>query len=71
MKTQQPIRKQPFYQFRLIFNVCVCAAVLGRFQAVPGSDVIVDAEDAEVLKTMSSDLTACVRGNTHTRTHSV
>ncbi|XP_030249432.1 thyroglobulin-like [Sparus aurata] len=36
-------------------------SVLGRFQAVPGSDVIVDAEDAEVLQTMSSDLTACVR----------
>ncbi|XP_036929244.1 thyroglobulin [Acanthopagrus latus] len=36
-------------------------SVLGRFQAVPGSDVIVAAEDTEVLKTMSSDLTGCVR----------
>ncbi|XP_019124008.2 thyroglobulin [Larimichthys crocea] len=35
-------------------------SVLSRFQAVPGSDLIVGAEDAEVLQTMTSDLTTCV-----------
>lgn len=44
-------------------RVRVCAAVLSRFQAVPTSDLIVGAADAEVLQTMTSDLTACVRGN--------
>ncbi|XP_031582758.2 thyroglobulin [Oreochromis aureus] len=36
-------------------------SVLRRFQAVPTSDLIVGAADAEVLQTMTSDLTACVR----------
>ncbi|XP_035770152.1 thyroglobulin [Neolamprologus brichardi] len=36
-------------------------SVLSRFQAVPTSDLIVGAADAEVLQTMTSDLTACVR----------
>lgn len=43
--------------------MCVCVVVLSRFQAVPGSDLIVGADDAEVLQTMTSDLTACVHGN--------
>lgn len=49
-------------------RVCVCVAVLRRFQAVPGSDLIVGAEDTEVLKTMTSDLSTCVQGNTQTQT---
>ncbi|KAM6910506.1 thyroglobulin [Xenentodon cancila] len=36
-------------------------SVLSRFQAVAGSDLIVGAEDAEVLQTMTSDLTSCVQ----------
>ncbi|XP_054597222.2 thyroglobulin [Nothobranchius furzeri] len=36
-------------------------AVLSRFQAVPGSDLILSAEDAEVIQTMTSDLKACVQ----------
>ncbi|XP_045901457.1 thyroglobulin [Micropterus dolomieu] len=36
-------------------------AVLSRFLAVPGSDLIVGAEDTEVLQTMTSDLTTCVQ----------
>ncbi|XP_059195918.1 thyroglobulin [Centropristis striata] len=36
-------------------------SVLSRFQAVPGSDLTVGAEDAEVLQTMTSDLTSCVQ----------
>nr|XP_046254520.1 thyroglobulin [Scatophagus argus] len=36
-------------------------SVLRRFQTVPGSDLIVGAEDSDVLKTMSSDLTSCVQ----------
>ncbi|XP_068999898.1 thyroglobulin [Embiotoca jacksoni] len=36
-------------------------SVLSRFQAVPGSDLIVGAEDSEVLQTMTSDLTTCVQ----------
>ncbi|XP_047191074.1 thyroglobulin isoform X2 [Scophthalmus maximus] len=36
-------------------------SVLGRFQSVPGSDLIVGAEDTEVLRTMTSDLKACVQ----------
>ncbi|KAM4581065.1 thyroglobulin [Odontesthes bonariensis] len=36
-------------------------SVLGRFQAVPGSDLIVGAEDTEVLQTMTSDLTTCIQ----------
>uniref|UniRef100_UPI003AB02372 thyroglobulin n=1 Tax=Centroberyx gerrardi TaxID=166262 RepID=UPI003AB02372 len=35
--------------------------VLSRFQAVPGSALIVGAEDTEVLQTTTSDLRACVR----------
>ncbi|KAF3839081.1 hypothetical protein F7725_017798 [Dissostichus mawsoni] len=37
-----------------------CSDLL-RFQTVSGSDLIVGAEDAEVLKTMTSDLTSCVQ----------
>ncbi|KAF1388560.1 hypothetical protein PFLUV_G00091540 [Perca fluviatilis] len=37
-------------------------SVLSRFQAVPGSDLIVGAEDTEVLQTMTSDLISCVQG---------
>ncbi|XP_034096162.1 thyroglobulin [Gymnodraco acuticeps] len=37
-----------------------CSDLL-RFQAVSGSDLIVGAEDAEVLKTMTSDLTSCMQ----------
>ncbi|XP_065814204.1 thyroglobulin [Labrus bergylta] len=36
-------------------------SVLRRFQAVPASDVSVGADDADVLKTMTSDLTSCVQ----------
>lgn len=36
-------------------------SVLNRFQAVPGSDLIVGAEDTEVLQTMTSDLPTCVQ----------
>ncbi|KAK5861626.1 hypothetical protein PBY51_017086 [Eleginops maclovinus] len=36
-------------------------SVLLMFQAVSGSDLIVGAEDSEVLKTMSSELTSCVQ----------
>ncbi|XP_040900588.1 thyroglobulin isoform X2 [Toxotes jaculatrix] len=36
-------------------------SVLSRFQAVPGSDLIVGAEDTEVLQTMTSDLKTCVQ----------
>ncbi|XP_044062749.1 thyroglobulin isoform X2 [Siniperca chuatsi] len=36
-------------------------SVLIRFQAVPGSDLIVGAEDTEVLQTLTSDLTTCVQ----------
>ncbi|XP_068586092.1 thyroglobulin [Cebidichthys violaceus] len=36
-------------------------SVLSRFQAVLGSDLIVGAEDTEVLQTTSSDLTSCVQ----------
>ncbi|XP_029283500.1 LOW QUALITY PROTEIN: thyroglobulin [Cottoperca gobio] len=36
-------------------------SVLGRFQAVPGSDLIVGAKDTEVLQTLTSDLTSCVK----------
>ncbi|XP_049439347.1 thyroglobulin isoform X1 [Epinephelus fuscoguttatus] len=36
-------------------------SVLSRFQAVPGSHLIVGAEDAEVLQTTTSDLTSCVQ----------
>ncbi|KAE8289365.1 Thyroglobulin [Larimichthys crocea] len=43
-------------------------SVLSRFQAVPGSDLIVGAEDAEVLQTMTSDLTTCVHGNRRQQT---
>ncbi|XP_070767606.1 thyroglobulin [Enoplosus armatus] len=35
--------------------------VLSKFQAVPGSDLIVEADDTEVLQTMTSDLTTCVQ----------
>ncbi|KAK5921543.1 hypothetical protein CgunFtcFv8_018901 [Champsocephalus gunnari] len=37
-----------------------CSDLLS-FQAVSGSDLIVGAEDAEVLKTMTSDLTSCLQ----------
>lgn len=47
----------------------MCVAVLSRFLAVPGSDLIVGAEDSEVLQTMTSDLTTCVQGNARTQTH--
>ncbi|XP_067456388.1 thyroglobulin [Thunnus thynnus] len=36
-------------------------SVLSRFQVVPGSELLVGAEDAEVLQTMTSDLRACVQ----------
>ncbi|XP_074540315.1 thyroglobulin [Halichoeres trimaculatus] len=36
-------------------------SVLRRFQPVPASDVTVGAEDAEILQTMTSDLTSCVQ----------
>ncbi|XP_077950402.1 thyroglobulin isoform X2 [Gasterosteus aculeatus] len=36
-------------------------SVLNKFQAVPGSDLIVRAEDTEVLQTTTSDLTSCVQ----------
>ncbi|XP_029929060.1 thyroglobulin [Myripristis murdjan] len=36
-------------------------AVFRRFQAVPGSDLITGAEDAQVLQTMTSDLLSCVQ----------
>ncbi|XP_068425804.1 thyroglobulin [Clinocottus analis] len=36
-------------------------SVLSRFQAVPRSDLIVAAEDTEVLQTTTSDLTSCVQ----------
>ncbi|XP_071324918.1 thyroglobulin isoform X1 [Trachinotus anak] len=36
-------------------------SVLSRFQAVPGSDLIVGADDTEVLQTMTSDLKTCVQ----------
>lgn len=36
-------------------------SVLSRFQAVPGSDLIVGAEDTEVLQTVTSDLSTCVQ----------
>ncbi|XP_039973585.1 thyroglobulin [Xiphias gladius] len=36
-------------------------SVLSRFQAVPESDLIVGAEDTEVLQTMTSDLKTCVQ----------
>ncbi|XP_056284919.1 thyroglobulin [Pseudoliparis swirei] len=35
-------------------------SVLSSFQAVPGSDLIVGAEDTEVLQNTTSDLTSCV-----------
>ncbi|XP_070690875.1 thyroglobulin [Pempheris klunzingeri] len=35
--------------------------VLIKFEAVPGSDLIVGAEDTEVLQTTTSDLTTCVQ----------
>lgn len=38
--------------------------VLGRFEAVPGSDLVLGAEDTEVLQTVTSDLTTCVQGDT-------
>ncbi|XP_047453597.1 thyroglobulin [Mugil cephalus] len=36
-------------------------SVLRRFQTVPGSDLIVGAEDTDVLQTMTSDLSTCVQ----------
>ncbi|XP_078101704.1 thyroglobulin-like, partial [Sander vitreus] len=36
-------------------------SVLSRFQAVPGSDLIVGAEDTKVLQTTTSDLISCVQ----------
>ncbi|XP_030606071.1 thyroglobulin [Archocentrus centrarchus] len=36
-------------------------SVLSKFRAVPKSNLIVGAEDAEVLQTMTSDLTTCVQ----------
>ncbi|XP_051255191.1 LOW QUALITY PROTEIN: thyroglobulin [Dicentrarchus labrax] len=36
-------------------------SVLSRFQAVTGSDLIVGAEDTEVLQTMTSDLPTCIQ----------
>ncbi|XP_042345086.1 thyroglobulin [Plectropomus leopardus] len=36
-------------------------SVLSKFQAVSGSDLILGAEDTEVLQTMTSDLTSCVQ----------
>ncbi|XP_037531992.1 thyroglobulin [Nematolebias whitei] len=36
-------------------------SVLSRFQAVPGSDLILGAENTEVLQTLTSDLTTCVQ----------
>ncbi|XP_026227316.1 thyroglobulin isoform X2 [Anabas testudineus] len=36
-------------------------SVLSRFQAVPGSDLLVGAVDTVVLQSMTSDLTACVK----------
>uniref|UniRef100_UPI0037E75E30 thyroglobulin n=1 Tax=Semicossyphus pulcher TaxID=241346 RepID=UPI0037E75E30 len=36
-------------------------SVLSRFQAVPGSDVTIGADDSEVLQTTTSDLTSCVQ----------
>ncbi|KAM7382803.1 hypothetical protein PAMP_002510 [Pampus punctatissimus] len=36
-------------------------SVLSRFQAVRGSELLVGAEDTEVLQTMTSDLRACVQ----------
>ncbi|KAF7644582.1 hypothetical protein LDENG_00219650 [Lucifuga dentata] len=36
-------------------------SVLSRFQVVPGSELIVGANDTEVLQTMTSDLRTCVQ----------
>uniref|UniRef100_UPI0009B40066 thyroglobulin-like n=1 Tax=Monopterus albus TaxID=43700 RepID=UPI0009B40066 len=36
-------------------------SVLSKFQAVPGPDLLIGAEDTEVLQTMTSDLTTCVQ----------
>lgn len=49
--------------------VCMCVyvcmyTVFRRFQAVSGSDVIVNADDAEVLRTLTADLSTCLSGNT-------
>ncbi|XP_013877645.1 thyroglobulin [Austrofundulus limnaeus] len=35
--------------------------VLSRFQTVPGSDLVLGAQNTEVLQTLTSDLTACVQ----------
>lgn len=49
--------------------VCMCVyvcmyTVFRRFQAVSGSDVIINADDAEVLRTLTADLSTCLNGNT-------
>lgn len=44
-------------------RVCVCVfVVLASFQAIPTSQLIVGANDTEVLQTVTSDITSCVRG---------
>ncbi|XP_068180607.1 thyroglobulin [Antennarius striatus] len=35
-------------------------SVLSRFQAVPGSDLIIGADETEVLRSMTSDLSSCI-----------
>lgn len=62
VKMQQPIREQLFVSggFSLVCSVLV----LRRFQTVPRSDLTVSAEDTDVLQTMTSDLSTCVRGKT-------
>lgn len=52
---------------KLYFCMCVHVCmytVFRRFQAVSGSDVIVNADDAEVLQTLTADLSTCINGNT-------
>lgn len=46
-----------------VYLILTCVAVLNRFQAVPGSDVIVGADDIEVLQVLTSDLISCLHGN--------
>ncbi|MEQ2159171.1 hypothetical protein GOODEAATRI_019899, partial [Goodea atripinnis] len=57
-ETGQPIRAQfcPVSDLRPLHR-----SVLSRFQTVPGSDLMVRTENAEVLRTMTSDLSTCVQ----------
>lgn len=63
----QPTREQPITVFTWIsicvhvVLVCVCV-VLVSFEAVPSSHLIVAANDTELLQTVTSDITSCVRG---------